>query len=416
MRSIPQIVDYDDPNYDPFQHSDASYAAKLDPFEQMAKLREKGPVHEVDYRELVGEPRAATAVAGMRNFIVVGYDEVHEVFAHPEIYSNTIFATTLGLSFGKSLTAMDAPEHTRYRRIFQRAFLPNVVSKWTETLVDPVVDELISNFIDEHEVDLVASFTQHYPFGVIYRMLQLPKEDESVFHKLAVGQGNFYLDTKYAIEAGDKLGDYFAGMLASRREDPGEDLVSALLKAEVEGEKLPDEIIISFRRQLMNAGGDTTFRATSTLLGQLMLHPEQYAALASNRSLLPKAIDEALRWDTPVLMSYRITTQDTVLGGVDIPAGANIQASQGAANRDPRYFPDPDRFDIHRDNGTTRVLRFGSGPHVCIGQHLAKLEMTRAMTALIDRLSNLRLNKSKPPPIMRGSELRSPEHVFVKFD
>lgn len=416
MKPLPKIVDYDDQSYDPFAHADVNYGASLDPFEQMAALRQKGPVHEMEYRLLVGEESAATAVPGMRSFIVVGYEQVHEVINNPDIYSNKIFETTLGLSFGKTITAMDAPEHTRYRRIFQKAFLPHVVAKWGESLVDPVVDELIGKFIDHHEADLVGEFAQHYPFGVIYRMLGLPRTDENVFHKLAVGQGNFYVDTRFAIEASEKLGAYFAGMLEARRANLGEDLVSALATAEVDGEKLPDEIIISFLRQLMNAGGDTTFRATATLIGQLMLNPDQYAALVADLKLLPKAIDEVLRWDTPVLMMYRITTQDTVLGGVHIPAGSMIQASQGAANRDPAYFPDPDKFDIHRDNGTARVLRFGSGPHICIGQHLAKLEMTRALTTVIRRLPNLRLDRSKPAPVMHGSELRSPDHVYVKFD
>lgn len=416
MRDLPKIVDFDDHTYDPFAHSDASYGAKLDPFEQMAALRKKGPVHEMEYRVLVGEPSAATAVEGMRSFIVVRYEEVHEVLSKPEIYSNKIFETTLGLSFGKTITAMDAPEHTRYRQIFQKAFLPNVVAKWGGTLVDPVVDDLVGNIRGKGEADLVDDFTQHYPFGVIYNMLKLPREDQKVFHKLAVGQGNFYLDPKFAIEAGDKLGAYFEGMLKQRRENPGDDLVSTLAQVEVDGQRLPDDVIVSFLRQLMNAGGDTTFRATSTLLGQLMLNPDQYEAIVKDRSLLSKAIDEVLRWDTPVLMMYRLTTQDTELGGVHIPAGSLVQASQGAANRDPAHFPEPDKFDIFRNNGMERVLRFGTGPHVCIGQHLAKLEMTRAVSALIDRLPNLRLDTDKPAPVSHGSELRSPHHVWVKFD
>jgi cytochrome P450 len=321
----------------------------------------------------------------------------------------------LGLSFGRTITAMDAPEHTRYRRIFQKAFLPTIVAQWGERLVDPVVTTLLAAFAARGTADLVPEFTQNYPFGVIYRMLNLPPEDTAIFHKLAVAQTNLYLDTRHAIEAGKKLGAYFAGMLADRRSRPGEDLVSTLAQAEVDGEHLPDEVIISFLRQLMNAGGDTTFRATSTLLAQLLLNPDQFDTLLKNRALLLNAIDEALRWDTPVLMMYRISAKDSILGGVHIPAGSMLQVSQGAANRDPAHFPDPDKFDIFRDN-KSRPLRFGTGPHVCIGQHLARLEMTRAVTALMDRLLNLRLDPDKPAPVMHGSELRSPDHIFVKFD
>jgi cytochrome P450 len=414
-RSIPRIMDFDDKSYDPFADADAVYATNRDPFDVMAEMRETGPVHEREYRVALGQSSAATLSSGMRCFMVVGYDEVLQVIQDPGTYSSKIFESMLGLSFGRTITAMDAPEHTRYRRIFQKAFLPHVVSKWGETLVDPVVQELLSSFVGRGTADLVIEFTQSYPFGVIFRMLNLPQEDTNIFHKLAVAQTNLYVDTRYAIEAGKKLGDYFAGMLADRRTNPGEDLVTALATAEVDGEKLPDEVVISFLRQLMNAGGDTTFRATSTLLAQLLLNPDQYKAMLENRSLLSSAIDEVLRWDTPVLMMYRVTTKDSVLGGVRIPAGSMIQASQGAANRDPKHFPDPNRFDIHRES-KTRPLRFGIGPHVCIGQHLARLEMTRAVTALMNRLPGLRLDPDKPAPIMRGSELRSPDHVYVKFD
>jgi len=310
---------------------------------------------------------------------------------------------------------MDPPEHTQYRRIFQRAFAPNVVARWTDTLIDPVVNKLLSKIIGNGKADLITDFAQHYPFSVIYKLLELPTRDVRVFHKLAVAETNLHVDPKWAIEAGQKLGRYFEGMLAERRARPGDDLVTALSQVEADGEGLPDDLIISFLRQLMNAGGDTTFRATSTLLGQLMLHPEQYAMLVADRSLMSRAIDEALRWDTPVLMMYRVALQDTELAGVKIPAGSLVQVSQGAANRDPSRFPNPDQFDITR-TGTAGALRFGAGPHICIGMHLARLEITRAMNTLMDRLPNLRLDPSMPPPEQQGSELRSPPHVHVLFD
>ncbi len=413
-RTIPRIVDFDDKNYDPFADADAVFATDADPFEVMSAMRKQGPVHEREYRVALGQSSAASVQANRRCFMVVSYNEVLEVITHPEIYSSTIFESILGLSFGRTITAMDAPEHTRYRRIFQRAFLPNVVSKWAETLVDPVVDSLLAHFRNRGSADLVTEFAQHYPFGVIYRMLNLPVEDTAVFHKLSVAQTNLHVDPRYAIEAGAKLGNYFAGMLADRRDNPGEDLVSSLAVAEADGERLPDEIIIAFLRQLMNAGGDTTFRSTSTLLAQLMLHPDQYGAVVKDRALLSNAIDETLRWDTPVLMMYRVAAKDALLSGVRIPAGSMVQASQGAANRDPLHFADPNTFDIFRQN-KSRPLRFGNGPHVCIGQHLAKLEMTRAVSALMDRLPNLRLDPQKPLPVMHGSELRSPDHVYVNF-
>jgi len=413
--ALPNIVDFDDPSYDPFEDAEVSFGTELNPFAPLAELRKKGPVHEIDYKILLGQAKPVTTPDAMKVFLVVGYDAVVEVFEHPEIFSNRIFELTLGLGFGQSLTVMDAPNHSRYRRIFQKAFLPNVVAKWGETLVGPVVDDLLDKFGHRGEADLVQEFTKHYPFGVIFRMLQLPRQDEEVFHKLAHALVNFYRGTDKVVEASRKLGDYLANMLADRRAHPGQDLVTTLVEAEVDGEKLPDEVIISFLRQLMNAGGDTTFRSTSTLLAMLLMNPDQLAAVQADRSLVPKAIDEALRWDTPVLMSYRRTSAETTLCGVRIPKGAMVQMSQGAANRDPAHFPDPDRFDIFRENHT-RPLRFGLGPHICIGQHLARLEMTRAINILLDRLHNLRLDPDKPVPEIRGSELRSPKHIYARFD
>ncbi|OYU34787.1 cytochrome P450 [Novosphingobium sp. PASSN1] len=412
---IPEIEDFDDPTYDPFADAEAVFATDADPFSVMAGMRERGPVHEIEYRVALGQASGATTTPGAKCFMVVAYEEAMEAIKNTAVFSNTIFDQILGLSFGKTITAMDPPEHTRYRRIFQRAFSPNVVSRWTDTLVDPVVDDLLSKITGKGKADLIADFAQHYPFSVIYKLLELPQQDVKVFHKLAVAETNLHVDPKWAIEAGQKLGRYFEGMIAERRARPGDDLVTTLTKVEADGEKIPDDLIISFLRQLMNAGGDTTFRATSTLLGQLMLHPEQYAMLVADRSLMSRAIDEVLRWDTPVLMMYRVAIQDTELSGVKIPAGSLVQISQGAANRDPAQFPDPDRFDITR-TGTGGALRFGAGPHICIGMHLARLEITRAMNALMDRLPNLRLDPSMPPPQQRGSELRSPPHVHVLFD
>ncbi|WP_340315785.1 cytochrome P450 [Rhizorhabdus argentea] len=412
---IPQIEDFDDPSYDPFADADAVFATDRDPFEVLKEMRERAPVHEIEYRVALGQISGATTPDGVRCFMIVGSAEANQAIRDTESFSNSIFEQILGLSFGRTITAMDPPEHTRYRKIFQRAFSPKAVMQWSETVVAPVVDVLMAGIIHKGKADLVPDFAQLYPFSVIYELLNLPAADTKTFHKLAVSLTNLHVDPRFAVEAGKKLGHYFAGMLAERRARPGEDLVSTLLNVQVEGEKLPDEIIISFLRQLMNAGGDTTFRSTSTLLGQLMLHPEQYAALMRDRSLLPRAIDEALRWDTPVLMMYRVAAKETEIGGITIPAGSLVQIAQGAANRDPALYEDPDKFDIFR-TGTAGALRFGLGPHICIGMHLARLEISRALTSIMDRLPNLRLDPDMPPPEMHGSELRSPDHVHVLFD
>ena len=174
-------------------------------------------------------------------------------------------------------------------------------------------------------------------------------------------------------------------------------------------------MLISFLRQLMNAGGDTTFRGTSVLLTGLLSHPEQWEAVAADRSLIPQAIDEALRWEGPVAATDRYVAHDTVLDGVPLQKGTILNVVLGSANRDPAKFTDPDKFDIFRDR-KVRHLAFANGPHVCIGQHLARVEMTRALNALLDRTRNMRLDPDRPAPDIRGHSLRVPDHIYVKFD
>jgi cytochrome P450 len=415
MGDFPRIRDFDDPSYDPFLADEAMFGDTADPYPKLAELRSKGAVHEGDYRVLMGCYPDVT-LGHLKHYTVVGYDEVAQVLNDPATYSNAGYKLNLGITFGQSISTMDAPDHPRYRKIFQKAFLPNIVSKWGETLVDPVVAGLIGQFAGRGRADLVQEFTLYYPFQIIYRQIGLPQEDIATFHKLAIAQTVVSFDPPHGTEASAKLGEYFRNMVAQRRAQPDEDLVSLLATAEVDGERLPEEILISFLRQLINAGGDTTYRGTSVLLTALLRHPEQLEAVRRDRSLVPQAIEEALRWDGPVLMQTRVATRNVMLGGVAIPAGAALDVCAGSANRDEKRWAEPDRFDIFRQRGTNRHFSFAAGPHVCIGQHLARIEMTRALNALLDRLPNLRLDPELPPPDIRGSMMRVPKHLHVRFD
>ena len=412
MGAVPRIQDFDDIAYDPFVSDEAAFGACADPYPQLAEWLKQGPVHKMDYRAGMGIYPDVT-MAGLDHFLVLGYDAVEKIFLDPVTYSNKTYERNLGISFGKSVSTMDAPDHPRYRKIFQKAFLPNVVSKWGETLVDPVVDALMDQFSGRGKADLVQEFTHHYPFQIIYKQLNLPPEDVKTFHKLAIAQTVVMFDVAHGTEASHKLGVYFRNLLDERRRNPGDDLVSMLALAEVDGERLPEEILISFLRQLVNAGGDTTYRATSVLLTGLLTQPDQLDAIRQDRSLIPQAIEEALRWDGPVLIATRTPTIDTELCGLHIPAGACLSVASGSANRDPSHFEDPDRFDIFRKKH--RNFGFAFGPHVCIGQHLARVEMTRALNAILDRLPNIRLDPNVPPPDIQGTMMRVPKHIHVCF-
>jgi cytochrome P450 len=411
---IPKVRDFDDPGFDPFVAEETVFGDVVDLYTPLAELRRRGPVHRGSFPDIFNVAHLP-AKPGMQEFTVLSFELVNEVFSNSALFSNEAFGDNLAQIFGRTISAMDAPEHTRYRRIFQKAFLPQNVAKWGDTLVGPVVTDLLDQFVDRGTADLIEEFTKRYPFEIIYRQLGLPEDDGPIVHRLAVAQNLMTYDRQHAEEASLKLGEYFTALIADRRNAPGNDLASALITATVDGESLPDEIVLSFLRQLINAAGDTTFRGTSVFLTALLQYPDQLEALRADRSLMPQAIEEALRWDSPVSSMLRQATRDTVLGGIEIKAGSRLYPAIASANRDETIFPEPDRFDIFRDR-PHRNMVFAVGPHICLGQHLARLEMTRAVNAILDRLPNLRFDPDRPSPPIRGTMLRYPKHLYVRFD
>lgn len=415
MSSAPRIRDYDDPSFDAFHTFDVAqgFGEVDDPYPVIHELHRKGTVHRGDLRESFGL-QPFTLWAELPSAMVMGYDLVERVYGDGATFSNAIMQRIYHDSFGASINGMDAPDHPKYRRLFQKAFMPQTVAQWGNELVPRVVHGIIDQFAPRGRAELVSEFTVKYPFHVIYEQLELPLHELQVFHRLAVGLMCITVDYPHALQASRKMGDYFQLLLEERREQPGRDLISMLAHAEVEGERLPDDVTVSFLRQLMNAAGDTTYRSSGSLLVGLLTNTEQLEAVRNDRTLVPRAVDEALRWDGPLTVLTRQATCDVTLDGADIAAGTKIDVVAGSANRDPARFPDPDRFDIFRPQ--LRNMAFAFGPHVCIGQHLARLEMSRALNALLDRLPNLRLDPDYPPPRVAGLNSRAPQAIHVLFD
>ena len=408
-----RIEDLADPTFDPYLSDELVFGDNDDPYPRIAELRAATPVIDADYRVIMGIPTMPSDAA-QPHFTVLSFAAVDQILNDPVTFSNRSFEPTLGAAFGHTVSVMDPPEHTRYRRILQQAFRPAIVQQWGADIVGPVVEELVGAFREAGRAELVEQFARPYPFTVIYRMLGLPPDDIETFYKLTVAQIITYPDMTNALDASAKLGRYFSSMLEARRAQPGTDVVSVLATTEVDGEPLPDDVAISFLRQLINAGGDTTFRTTSVLLCGLLTNPDQLAAVRDDRSLVPAAIEEALRWDGPVLASSRLATADTVVDGVAVPAGAFVDLLYGAANHDPGVFPDAERFDIHRPKH--RHFGFAFGIHNCLGQALARLEMTRALNAVLDELPNVRLDPDFVFPHPRGALMRTPKELRVIFD
>jgi len=416
MDRIPPLRDFDDETFDPHVAHEAAWGEVDNAGVTLRDLAKRGSVQEGDLRVLMGMEPDATA-PDQRYFVAFGYDEVREVLTNGDFYNVDHYKAGLAQTFGShALSALNPPEHTRYRRIFQKAFLPHVVASWSNEFIEPVINGLLDRFTHPHRCDLMREFVEPYPFEIIYKQLRLPADEAAIFYRLTLALIIYMVDLKHAREAHDKLGVYFSAMIEERRRNPGTDLVSILATTELEGEYLPDEALLSFLRQLLIAAADTTFRSTGNMLVALLSErPDQFELIKRDRTLIAKAIEETLRWEGPVTVGYRTATHDATLGGVKIPAGCVVQTIFGLANRDPDVYADPDRFDMLRPMPRAH-MGFAAGPHICLGQHLARLEMTRALNILLDRLPRLRLDPDHPKPKVRGFSLRCPREIHVRYD
>jgi cytochrome P450 len=414
MTQAPAIQDFED-GYDPHSVGEFAHGEIEDIYTAARALVEAhGPVVSGDVFTVFGEP-GRWPDSGRAQFTVLGESVIREVLSDPERFNMDYLATTFGKIVGPTLTALNDPIHGKVRRVFQAAFMPHNVARWGDQLVGPVANQLIDGFVDRGRAELVTDFALPFPFEIIYRQLNLPPGDTAVFHKMAVamlaGRGDLH---KYAMEASRRLGVYFKDLIAERRKNPGDDLISALVAAEVDGDYIPEDIMIAFLRQLLSAGGDTTYRGTGSMMVGLLQNPDQLERVRADRSLVAQTVEEALRWETPTLMAVRSATCDTELAGVQIPKDSVLTIMTAIANRDPARHRNPDAFDIYRPR--ERHLAFSYGSHVCLGQHLARLEMSRALNALLDRLPNLRLDPEMPPPRISGINFRTPRDVHVLFD
>jgi cytochrome P450 len=379
-----------------------------DPYTELARARRQGAVQRLD---MSGMPHDESKPV----FMVYGYDEIAQVLRDNETFSSSIIIQFFGESLGKHvMLGMDEPEHRRYRSLVSSAFSQRALARRQDELVVRVANELIDRFAQRGRADLVREFTFPYPTQIIAGLLGLPREDYPQFQRWSISLLSITVNPERAVAASAALRDYFVPILAARRKEPRDDLISNLARAEIDGEYLSDEEIYSFLRLLLPAGIETTYRSTGNLLFGLLSHPEQLDAVRSDRSLIPQAIEEAVRWEAPLLTITRVATRDTELAGVPIPAGSAVMPMLGAANRDENRYPDPDRFDIFRTPGTP--LSWGYGVHVCLGMHLARLEMRVALDLLLDRLPHLRLDPAGDDPHIRGQVFRSPTSLPVLFE
>jgi cytochrome P450 len=347
-------------------------------------------------------------------FTVTSHELARQVLTDNVRFSSAGYEEMFGLVMGRTILQMDPPEHQRHRALVAGAFRARVLDQWGDTIIGATVGELIDAFSWDGRADLIPQLTFPFPVRVMARVLGLPEADWPRFLRLSTELIGIMRNWDRAVAAGQELRGYFAEIIADRRRNTRDDLVSQLIEAEVDGHRLSDEEIYPFLLLLLPAGAETTYRSSSNLLFGLLSQPEQLDAVRADRGLVPQAIEEALRWETPSLTVARTATQDVELGGVRIPAGGFVTVSLGAANRDPERYLLPDAFDIFRADG--QHVSFGDGAHKCLGMHLARLEMRILLNAVLDRLPGLRLDPGAEDPHIHGLLFRSPPNLPVLFD
>jgi cytochrome P450 len=399
-----------EPNRDPLRQFSALAGDIRDPYAMMAAVRADTPVLPVAMRMARDQP----GENALPTFVVFSHEHVQQVLTDNERFSSASYEMSIGQVMGRTILQMDPPEHLRHRALVAKAFRARVLEQSSEAVIAATVTELIDGFAGDGHADLVAQLTFPFPVQVIARILGLPEADWPRFKQLSTDLITIMRDWDRAVAAREQLRGYFAEIIAERRRNPRDDLVSQLVEAEVDGHRLTDDEIYPFLLLLLPAGAETTYRSSSNLLFGLLTHPAQLAAVRADRSLVPQAIEEALRWETPLLTITRLATRDTELAGVAIPAGAVVAVSLGAANRDPGRYPDPDAFDIFRDPAPNSS--FGDGPHRCLGMHLARLEMRILLNATLDRLGHLHPDPAAGDPQIQGFIFRSPPDLRVRFD
>jgi cytochrome P450 len=378
-----------------------------DPYPELARQNREEPVQRIDISGMPGEE-------GKPVFIVYRHEDIVQMLRDNETFSSAIIISAFGDVLGKQvMLGMDEPEHGRHRALVSKAFSQKALARWEDNLVGKVGNELIDGFARVGKADLVKDFTFPYPTQIIAGLLGLPRDDYPQFQRWSISLLSFTINPERGKAASEALVKYFGPILEARRAEPRDDLISSLAQAEIDGEKLSDEEIYSFLRLLLPAGVETTYRSLGNLLFALLSHREQFEAVKADRSLLPQAIEEAVRWDAPLLNITRVTTRETELGGVKIPAGCSVMPMLGAANRQEDRYPEPNEFNIFR--AAKGNVGWGHGVHVCLGMHLARMEMRVAMNLLIDRLPNLRFDPEADDLHIRGQVFRSPAALPVVF-
>ena len=317
----------------------------------------------------------------------------------------------------KGLLSLDGAAHHRQRRLVSKAFTPKAAGRLRTTCAD-VIAELVYQHVGAGRCDVVADIARQYPIPIICALLGTPREDWHLFSTWAddifkVFDWNVVNDAPDIVRAWKELEAYLDEMVTGRRDALTDDLLSDMMRAEVDGDRLGHDELLTLAGTLLMAGTDTTRNQLAAAVQVFCDHPDQWRLLAEHPELAPQAVEETMRFSPIVFMTVRIAVEDVELGGVTIPAGTLVIVNTAAANHDPAVYDKPERFDITRE-GPPAMLTFGGGIHYCLGAHLARIELAEALTTMARRMPNIRCTGAAPWKPFIG--ITGPISLPVEFD
>jgi cytochrome P450 len=379
---------------------------EADPYPVWHELRERGPVLAGTVHALTGYDGDAffhgLPYADQPHFSAFSYAALDEVYRNEEVYSSSPGDDLEGVM--ASMLSMGGAEHRQYRSLVQPSFMPQKARWWIENWIEATVGGLVDSFAYAGRAELNVDLCAAIPLLTITGSFGIPVEQA--------------LDIRANLHDPATVTNAIEGIVASRRTQPEDDLISVLAEAEMTDEsgtahRLSDTDILNFAMLLLAAGSGTTWKQMGITIAALLQRPETFGAIRSDRSLLKPAIEESVRWMPTDPMFSRWVTADTELCGTPLTKGSVLHMCLGAANRDPERWDRPDDFDISRPLRPS--FGFGGGPHICLGMHVARAEMTVAINALLDRLPNLRLDPDADPPRAIGLYERGVTEIPVVF-
>ena len=376
-------------------YNPTSASVRNDPYPTYDRMRANGPAHRM---------RLINA------WVLTRYEDVDMV-----LRDHRRFLKDDSIIEYRSMLNSNPPDHTRLRTIVSKAFTPRAVAE-LHPRIERIVNELLDEAEGEGRFDLIEKFAFPIPITVIAEMLGVPPEDMDIFEawsndiSLVIEPYQTEQQEARVNRASEELFEYFEGIMELRRRDPQDDMITALMNAEEEGDKLTHDELLGTLMLLLVAGNETTKNLIGNGTLALLRHPDQLQRLRDNPDLLDSAVNEMLRYDSPVQLDGRIAQEDIDIGGARIPAGERIISSIGAANRDPAAFANPNALDIGRREKSH--ISFGRGIHHCLGAPLAMMEGRIAFAALLDRFSSMELVSE--PEFREQIVLRGVEELWVE--